>query len=255
MNLQCLRLIAGPVGTLPEPWASHLDDLPRLRERRGEKIAAIDPDTMTLLGTVSLSPDHDEGGRFFHLAGLEVLPGHRQEGVDTLLMEEARRYLAEHRVTRLKFGTSPLLTGTAHFYMTRYGTRYRWREGMRTPDGQAWPYAACECDFDDPLARTLDLRDDELADRSILLWENGRPRVPERIVYSGPLTLLLPELTSETLAAAARADPAFLATLYDAFHSLHVHGYGFAWFDVLPGAAPAPGAASYFYIMSRTVAF
>jgi GNAT superfamily N-acetyltransferase len=254
MTMRCLRLIAGPVERLPDAWAPHLEDLPRLKERRGEKIAAFAPDSMTLLGTLTVSPDRDEGGRFCHLVGLEVLPGHRQEGVDVALMEEARVWLAERRVTRLKFGTSPLLTSTAHFYMTRYGTRYHWREGTHTPDGHAWPYVSCECDFDDPLARPLDLRDEELAEHSVLRWVGGRPRVPPNVVYSGPLTVLLPELTSDSITATAHADPSFLGTLFDVFHGLHVHGYGFAWFDLLPGAPASADDATYVYIMNRTAA-
>jgi len=255
MNVRCLRLIVDPPAPLPEAWTPHLEDLPRLRERRGEKLVAFDEETMTLLGTLTLSPDRDEGGRFFHLGGLEVLPGHRQEGVDVALMEQARAYLLERRVTRLKFGTSPLLTGTARFYVTRYGTHYRWREGTRTPEGQVWPYVSCECDFDDPVARPLDLRDDELAERSVLLWEKGRPVVPPHVVSAGPLTVLLPELTSESITATAHADPTFLAALFGVFHELHVHGYGFAWFDLLPASAASPEDAAYVYIMNRTVTF
>ena len=172
-----------------------------------------------------------------------------------MLMEETRRYLQERKVTRLKFATSPLLTGTAHFYVTRYGTRYRWREGTHTPEGQVWPYVSCECDLDDPVARTMDLRDEEVESRSVLRWEKGRPVPPPSVVYSGPLTVLLPDLTSDSLTASARADPSFLATLYAVFHGLHVHGYGFAWFDLLPGASGALGGAANFYLMNRTVTF
>ena len=91
-----------------------------------------------------------------------------------------RAWLRAHKMTRLKFGTSPLLTRNAWLYITRFGSRYRWREGARTPDGRPWPYVSCECDFDDPLAHPLDLREDQVPQRSVLHWKDGRPDAARR---------------------------------------------------------------------------
>jgi len=232
-----------------------LDDLPRLAERRGERIAAIDTDTMTLLGAIGVYPDRDEGGAFYHLDHIEVLPAYKGMGVDAFLMEQAGAYLKEHRVTRLKFGTSPLLTANAELYIIQFGTRYRWREGTRTPAGQPWPYVSCECDFDDPLARPLDMMEEDVAARSVLDWAEGRPMPRARVSYSGPLSVLLPDLDGEALAAAEERDPSFLTLLYDTFHALHVHGYGFAWFDRLSDAGAEPGHPACYYAMKRVVSF
>jgi hypothetical protein len=200
-----------------------------------------------------LYPDKDEGGRFSHLAGIEVEPGHPETDVEGFLLEEAGRWLRAHRITRLKFGTSPLLTRNASLYITRFGSRYRWREGTRAPDGQPWPYVSCECDLDDPIAKPLDLREDQVRERSVLEWKGGRPTPRARLVYTGPLSLVLPDLDSDGLAEAQRRDPGFIATLFTAFHDLHVHGYGFAWFDRL--SASAGGAHPWYYLMKRVVAF
>ncbi len=173
--------------------------------------------------------------------------------VEGFLLEEAGRFLRSRRITRLKFGTSPLLTRNAWLYVTRFGCRYRWREGTRTPEGLPWPYVSCECDFDDPLAHPLDLREDQVQERSVLDWRGGRPVPRARLVYSGPLSMVLPDLDSDALSEAARRDPGFLPTLYSAFHALHTHGYGFAWFDRL--SVSAGDARAWYYVMKRVVAF
>lgn len=255
MNVRPVRLIAGPQDRLPMIRVPLLDDLEHLKERRGEKIAAVDFDSMALLGTISIYPDRDEGGHYFHLAGLDVLPEHKGAGIDAFLMEQAGLYLRERKVTRLKFGTSPLLTGNAELYIIQFGTRYRWREGTHTPEGRPWPYVSCECDFDDPVARPLDLLEEEVALRSVLDWVDGCPVPRRNVTYSGPLSVLLPDLDGEALAAAEERDPSFLALLYDVFHSLHVHGYGFAWFDRLSTGIVRPGSPSCYYIMKSVVAF
>ena len=59
---------------------THAEELRRLREKRGEKIAAVDPGTEQLLGWISVYPDRDAGGVFFALAGIEVLPAWRGNG-------------------------------------------------------------------------------------------------------------------------------------------------------------------------------
>jgi hypothetical protein len=248
-----MRCIAGPGAQLPPGLIPFLDDIDHLRERRGEKIAAVDAHSKAVLGAIGLYPDRDEGGSFFHLAGLDVTPEARAAGIDAFLLAEAGRYMGEHKAARLKFGTSPLLTGNAELYVTRFGTRYRWHEGTRTPGGAPWPYVACECDFEDPLARPLDLRDDEVEARSVLGWKEGRPVRRARVAYSGPLSVLLPELSSDSVAAAAAGEPEFLAVLFEAFHELHVHGYSYAWFDRLPGGARPVGSPAFFYLMKRTV--
>jgi GNAT superfamily N-acetyltransferase len=255
MNVRPLRLIAGPRDRLPLVHVPLLDDLHHLAERRGERIAAIDHDTMTLLGAIGIYPDRNEGSAFYHLDHIDVLPAYTGMGVDAFLMEQAGVYLRERHVTRLKFGTSPLLTANAELYVIQFGARYRWREGARTPAGQPWPYVACECDFDDPLARALDLMEEDVAARSVLDWVAGRPVPRARVTYSGPLSVLLPDLDGESLAAAEERDPAFLPTLHDVFHALHVHGYGFAWFDRLSDARDQPGQPTCYYIMKRVVSF
>ena len=255
MNVRFERLIGGARGQRTEGTAGLLDDLRALKERRGEKIAAVDPQSGALLGAVALHPEKDEGGTFFRLAGIDVLPSHRGQGLEAGLLAEAETYLRAHRCHRLKFGTSPLLTDDAGLYVTRFGTRYRWSPGNRTPEGRPWPHVSCECDFDDPLARPLDLRDEEVSERSVLAWSDGRPVRRQRIVYSGPLSVLLPDLTMESVTRSAAADPSYLETLYAAFHELARHGYGFAWFDRLPSvAAGSAGSARWYYVMNAPLA-
>jgi hypothetical protein len=190
----------------------------------------------------------------FRLADIDVLPGHREEGIDHALMQEAGRFIRERRLSRLKFGTSPLLTGNAALYITRCGTRYKWREGTRTPEGRPWPYVSCECDLDDPVERPLDLRADEIVPRSVIDWEGVRPLPRLKVVYSGPLSILLPELTRDSLVEADARDPEFLPTLYKVFHGLFLHGYDFAWFDRLPPSAASSGGPQCYYIMKRVLA-
>jgi len=260
MSVRSVPLIAGPREGRPRVREALLDDLRHLKERRGEMIAALDEETGSVLGTIGIYPDRDEGGTCFHLVGIEIEPGCAEQGIDAFLLEEAGRYLRAHRTTRLKFGTSPLLTRNAGLYVTRFGSRYRWREGTRTPDGQPWPYVSCECDFDDPLARPLDLREEEVAGCSVVEWDGGRPTLRSHLVYSGPLAVLLPDLDGDSLARARERDTGFIATLYSAFHSLHIHGYGFAWFDRLPAAGTPPaadtrlGTPCCYYVMSRIIA-
>jgi hypothetical protein len=250
VSVRPVPLIDGPRAGLPPLRAALLDELRRLKERRGEMIAAVDDDTGEVVGTIGLYPDRDDGGKFSHLAGIDAAPGYAAD-VETFLLEEAGTWLRARRMTRLKFGTSPLLTRNAWLYITRFGSRYRWREGARAPDGRPWPYVSCECDFDDPLAHPLDLREDQVPQHSVLDWKDGRPALRDGLVYSGPLSIMLPDLDSDSLADAGRRDPGFIATLYSAFHELHLHGYGFAWFDRL--AAPADGP--WYYVMKKVVTF
>jgi hypothetical protein len=252
MGVQFVPLIAGPRPLQLPAREAVLDDLRHLMERRGEMIAAVDDERETILGTIGMYPGRDEGGTCFHLTGIEIEPGGAEKDIDVLLLQEAGRYLRAHRTTRLKFGTSPLLTRSAWLYVTTFGSRYRWRQGIRIQDGQHWPSVSGECDFEDPLARPLDLREDEVRDRSVLQWDSGRPKV-RSLVYSGPLAVVLPSLDSRALTRARARDPGFIATLYAAFHALHIHGYGFAWFDRLPDTAdPDP---CWYYVMNRVVAF
>ena len=254
MDFRFVRLISGSREDLLKGRALSLEELHSLKERRGEMIAAVDTGTSALLGWIGLYPDRDEGGHVFHLADIDILPGHRDEGIDDALMEEAGRFIRERKLSRLKFGTSPLLTGNAALYVTRFGTRYKWREGTRTPEGRPWPYVACECDYEDPIARPLDLRPDEIVPRSVIDWQDMHPTPRPKVVYSGPLSLILPELTRDSLVEADAHDPGFLSTLYNVFHALFLHGYDFAWFDRLPLAVPAPGGARCYYIMRRVLA-
>ena len=254
MNVRFVRVISGSREDLLKGRAISLDELRSLKERRGEMIAAVDPARSALLGWIGLSPDRDEGGHVFRLADIDVLPGHREEGIDEALMQEAGKFIQERKLSRLKFGTSPLLTGNAALYITRFGTRYKWREGTRTPEGRPWPFVSCECDFDDPIERPLDLRAEEIVPRSVIDWEGVRPLPRPKVVYSGPLSILLPELTRDTLVEVDARDAGFLPTLYQVFHALSLHGYEFAWFDRLPPSAAPPGGPRCYYIMRRVLA-
>jgi hypothetical protein len=252
MNVRSVTLISGPRTGRPTVPETLLDELRRLEERKGEMIAAVDGVSGQVLGTLGLYPDRDDGGTFYHLAGFQVGPGPRVADLDVLLLEKAGLFLRQRRVTRLKLGTSPLLTRNAFLYVNRFGSRYRWREGMRRPDGRPWPYVSCDVDFDDPLARPLDLREDQVVPRSVLAWEGMRP-VPRALAYSGALSVVLPDLDSDGLAAAAEEDPQLIPALYAAFQGLHVHGYEFAWFDRLPELIAPAGMPCWYYIMKRVV--
>jgi hypothetical protein len=254
VNIRFVRFISGSREELPAMPPAFPDELRYLRERHGEKIAAFEAETETLLGSLSLYPDRDEGGHFFRLAGIDIAHGHRDTDIDASLIEEAGRYIREHRMSRLKFGTSPLLTRNAELYVTRFGARYRWREGVRTPEGTPWPYVSCECDFEDPCARPLDLREEEVVPHSVLDWKGLQPSARKNVVYAGPLSVLLPELTSEALGEAGKRDPEFLPLLYRVFHALSVHGYEFDWFDRRDPSTLAADSPPCYYVMKRILA-
>ncbi len=239
---------------LHEGGAAHgpVDHLRYIAERRGEKIVALDGDSGMLLGWIAVFPDRDPGGPVYGLAGIEVHTDHRSQGIGAGLMEEARRYIEEKKVHRLKFGTTPLLTRCAGLYVTRFGTRYRWKRGVKGPGGGPWPCVSCEWDFDDPVAKPLDLMDDEVEGRSVLDWDGTRPVPRSGVKYSGPLSVILPDFTADGLVEAVGGIPDFLETVYAAFDALFVHGYGFAWFDRIP--APT-GPAGRYYVMKRVVSF
>ena len=245
--------LAGSVPRQGTPYGP-LEHLSYIKERKGEKIVAMDAETGQLLGWLGLFPDRDEGGQFFRLAGIEVHADHRGQGIGTGLMAEAEKHMRAHRATRLRFGTSPLLTQNAGLFMRRTGTRYRWKQGVRSPEGRPWPYVACECDFDDPLPRPLGLRVEEAVERSVLDWDGIRPVPRHRVVHAGMLFVALPPLTSTLLAEAVQKVPLFLETLTAVFQDLHVHGYGFAWFDRVPPELVPPGQPSLsFYAMTRAL--
>ena len=230
-------LIDGPRAGLPPLRAALLDELHRLKERRGEMIAAVDDDTGEVVGTIGLYPDKDEGGRFSHLAGIEVGPGPAAD-VEGFLLEEAGAWLRARRMTRLKFGTSPLLTRNAWLYVTRFGSRYRWREGARTPGRSAVALRLLRMRFRRPAGASPGPAGGPgaAAQRPGL---EGRQAGPAR--RPGVLRAACPwcfrTWTVTPWPRRQRRDPGFIATLYAAFHALHQHGYGFAWFDRL--AAPA----------------
>jgi hypothetical protein len=253
MAVRPVLLVGGVRTRRPDMRDALLDDLRRLQERRGQMIAAVDEETGAVVGTLGLFPDRDEGGRFFHLAGLQLEPGPAPEDVDVLLLEAAGRYLGTKKVTRLKFGTSPLLTRSAWLYVNQFGARYRWREGTRTPEGRPWPYVSCECDFDDPLARPLDLREEDVLSRCLLIWERGAPVHRVDLPFSGPLCVALPDMDADGIGTLAERDPDLIAMVHSVFQSLHVHGYEFAWFDRLTGASEAPGAPRWYYLMKHIV--
>jgi hypothetical protein len=248
-----LRLISGSREGFAPLDAFH-DELRHLKDRRGEKILALEAHSGELLGSLSLYPDHDQGGHFFRLAAVDILHGDRGNDVEASLLEEAGRYIGERGMTRLKLATSPLLTRNAALYITRFGARYQWREGVRTPEGKPWPYVSCECDFDDPCARPLALREEEVVPRSVLDWSDLQPLPRRDVLYTGPLSVLLPELTPDTLREADRREPDFLPRLYFVFHTLFVHGYEFAWFDRLPQPALPAGGPPFYYVMKSALA-
>jgi len=221
-------------------------DLYRLRERRGEKIAAVDPETERPLGWISIYPDRDAGGAFFALAGIEVLPAWRGMGIGTGLVNQAGDYMREHRTSRLKFGTSPLLTWNAGLYMRHFGMRYSWKEGVRTSEGKPWPYISCEWDLDDPLVKPPDLSLDELGARSAVDWTGLVPAPRRGLVYSGSLFLPLPDLTNDDLADLVQRSPEFLFTMNRVFQELFRHGYRFAWFDTVPVSGTLQRQCFYF---------
>jgi hypothetical protein len=255
MDVRWVRLIGGSRRPLPEGPPGLLDDLASLREHRGEKIAAVAPDTGALMGVLGLRPERDEGGVCFRLVCLEVLPRWRGMDVEAGLLEQAGAYMRSHRSTRLKLGTSPLLTTNAELFITRFGARYRWTEGARSSAGLPWPYVSCELDFDSALARPLDLSDEEIPARSVLEWVAGVPRRRPGIVWSGAHTLLLPDIDQDRLAAASERGDPLVGILHDAFHELAHHGYGFTWFDRLPPSAGSPGGARWYYLMGRVLRF
>ena len=79
-----------------------------------------------------------------------------------------------------------------------------------------------------------------------------RPVPRHRVSHAGTLFVLLPHLTSVLLGRAVQEVPLFLETLTAVFQDLHVHGYGFGWFDrVAPGIAAAGGQPLSAYAMVR----
>jgi hypothetical protein len=250
VKFRFVRLLSDSREDLLEGRPSSVEEMRSMRERRGERIVALDSEGQRPLGWIGVFPGRDEGGHFYHLAGIEVPAEHRGEGLEEALMEQAARFMAEHKVQRLKFGTCPLLTANASLYITRFGTRYRWRPGVRTAEGAPWPSVTCDCDFDDPVARPLDLRDDEILPRSVLAWEGRKPVPRPKVVYSGPLAVVLPAFDAAALAGAGAE---LLSTLYSVFHSLHIHGYGFAWFDSLPARLAPSQEPLFYYVMNRVL--
>ncbi len=248
MNVAYVRVLASKAeDLLPGHDAASAEDLRRLRERRGERIAAVDPETRRLLGWISLHPDRDAGGRFYTLAGVEVMPAWRRKGIAAGLIGQAEAYLRERKTTRLKFGVSPLLTRCAGLYMRRFGMRYTWKEGMRTPAGQPWPFVSCEWDLDDPAEKPADLEEQDLQARSAVDWKGPVPVRRPGLVWSGPLFLPLPDLGNDELADRAAREPEFLPASYRVFHELFRHGYRFAWFDATT-TTTAPGCCCYYFL-------
>jgi len=135
------------------------------------------------------------------------------------------------RVHRLVFDVSPLLTPDASLFITRFGARYRWLEGSRTPDGRPWPECSCELDFANPLERPPDMREGEAAEISVLDWDGPRP-IPRRgVSYRGLHSVLLPPMDREVLDRAVAGVPSIPETMTEVLSALHRHGYGFIWFD------------------------
>lgn len=252
MDAHYVRLISGRREDLWRGPGTSLQDLDGLKERRGEKIVAVDPQSQELLGWVSLYPERGAGGPAFRLADIQVLPAYRGKGIGAALMERAGEYIGERKVPRLKFSTSPLLTWNAGLFMKRCGMRYTWKEGIKTPGAKPWPYVSCEWELDDRLEKPHDLREEDVPQRSVLDWEVSKPVARTGLPHSGPLYVPLPDLSGEDLIAMVRNSPDALEVLHDVFHALFLHGYRFAWFDTL-SAVQVPGCRRY-YFMEKTFA-
>jgi ribosomal protein S18 acetylase RimI-like enzyme len=229
------------------PSSGPRDLIGYIKERKGETIVASDPSAERILGWICVFPDRDEGGLFYHLAGIEVHADFRRRGIGAGLMDAARLYIEKKKTQRLKFGTSPLLTHCAGLYVTRFGTRYYWKQGVKMSDGRPWPYVSCECDFEDSLFKPLDLRDDEVEARNVLDWEGSRPIPRKAVAYSGPLAVAMADSSAAGLAKAVDSIPDFLPIVYRTFDTLFRRGYGFAWFD----RAVIGGESRPYYLMKK----
>lgn len=69
------------------------------------------------------------------------------------------------------------------------------------------------------------------------------------IVYSGPLSVLLPDFNGAELAAAVDSIPDFLRIMHFVFDTLYTRGYGFAWFDTIS----LGGVTWHYYLMKRVM--
>jgi GNAT superfamily N-acetyltransferase len=225
------------------------EHLAYLKERRGEKIVVVD-DEQRIVGWIGVFPGRDQRGPFFHLEGFEVREEHRGRGIGTALMQEAKAYIGRRKAHRMLFDVSPLLTQNAVLFVTHFGARYRWLEGSRTPEGRPWPECSCECDFTNPLDKPPDMREEEVTALSVLDWDGLRPTPRREASYRGLRSVLLPPMDLERLAQAAQGVPGLLETMTEAFRALHLHGYGFVWFDRTVYA----GRPFYYYLMRQSIA-
>ncbi|HVO39590.1 MAG TPA: GNAT family N-acetyltransferase [Spirochaetia bacterium] len=249
MQAQYVRLISARREDLWQGPAAVPDDLAGLKERRGERIAAVDPE-QGLLGWITVYPDRDAGGAYLRCADIQVLPAHRGRGIGTELIRRTGDFMRERKLARLKLDTSPLLTWNAGLFMKSCGMRYAWKEGRKTPGGRPWPYVSAEWDPDDPLVKPVDLDEEAAGQRSVLDWDGKLPAARRGVAYSGPLYVPLPDLSGEDLIAIVKNSPQTLTVLHGVFQSLFLHGYRFAWFDTLSRAS-IPGCRRYYLMESH----
>ncbi|GAH47284.1 unnamed protein product, partial [marine sediment metagenome] len=201
-----------------------------IKAQKGEKIALVD-NSNKILGWIGLIPDTDGRGKYFILSGHEVHSDSRGQGIGSRLMEEAQSYLTVLYVSRLKFGTSPLLTINASLYITKFGTCYTWNNKIKLADGSPWPYVTCEWDFNNPLSKPAELTTMDILSINILQWRGYQPIPLEAARYPAKVSVLFPPTTKYELKTAIDRNEGFLKTLFEIFDSLHKKGYGFTWFD------------------------
>jgi GNAT superfamily N-acetyltransferase len=219
-----------------------------IQSHSGEIIALVD-DRSRILGWIGLIPGIDERGRYCTLSGQEVSPEHRRQGIGVRLLDEARGYLQRRRTTRLKFGTSPLLTANASLYITKFGTRYTWNNKIKLADGSPWPYVACECDFTHPVQKPAELAALDIPRISLLDWPGDRPRVNGTLRPVRRAALILPALTRRRLDSLIDNVEDFLDTIFSLLEFLNSQDFGFAWFDRLPGT----GEERYYYYLTKSM--
>ncbi len=217
-----------------------------LKAQNGEKIAFVNSND-EILGWIGLIPDQDRRGKYYILSGHEVRSDYRGLGIGAKLLEEAKKYLKKYQASRLKFGTSPLLTVNASLYITRYGAQYTWNDKIKLADGKPWPYVSCECNFNNPLKKPLELSSRNVLAANLLEWDGLRPKPIKFVRYTGGLSILLPPISKSQLRTATDNIDGFLETTFNLFDSLNRTGYGFIWFDKLK----IEGNTFYYYYLSK----
>ncbi len=218
-----------------------------IKSHHGEKIAITKNDEIT--GWIGLIPDTDSKGKYYTLSGHEVSSDYRRQGIGLKLLEESRSYILNHHASRLKFGTSPLLTINSFLHITKMGTRYTWNNKIKLTEGVPWPYAACECDFNNPMQKPAELEHLDILSINFLDWDDYRPVPREPPGYYRQISVLLPPITKQRLNTSMERIHGFLKILFNFFDSLNRKGYGFAWFDKIS----LKKKTFYYYYMTKEI--